>query len=425
MKSLEKSILYNINKEKQALSSRLKKLSQHQKAFTIVELLIVIVVIAILAAITIVAYNGISNRAKSSAALSSAQQAGKKLATYALSNGSSLPANQAALASTAGLTDGGGTTYQYTLNTAQSPNLYCLTVTSGSASAHIAGDATGGLHQPVDGPCNGHTGTAPTALADGSSCPDGYIVAPGSSLFDTQAFCVMKYEAKNVGGVATSQANGAPWVSISQTDAITQSANAGGHLITDNEWLTIAHNTLGVASNWSGGSVGSGYFYNGHVNNNPGSALTASTDDTDGLNGITGGTGGAGSNNRRTLALNNGEVIWDLSGNVWEWTAQTTEGAGNQPAPSGGGYTWRQWTTSNLLAGNFASSFPGYGTPAAASWSSSQGIGQLYSSNTEGGLRAAVRGALWNSGSRAGVLTLNLYHSPSDAYSVIGFRVAR
>ena len=35
--------------------------------FTIVELLIVVVVIAILAAITIVSYNGISNRAKSSA----------------------------------------------------------------------------------------------------------------------------------------------------------------------------------------------------------------------------------------------------------------------------------------------------------------------------------------------------------------------
>ena len=37
-----------------------------QKGFTIVELLIVIVVIAILAAITIVAYNGIQTRARNS-----------------------------------------------------------------------------------------------------------------------------------------------------------------------------------------------------------------------------------------------------------------------------------------------------------------------------------------------------------------------
>ena len=39
------------------------KRAQKQTGFTIVELLIVVVVIAILAAITIVAYNGIQNRA--------------------------------------------------------------------------------------------------------------------------------------------------------------------------------------------------------------------------------------------------------------------------------------------------------------------------------------------------------------------------
>lgn len=40
--------------------------NKHQAGFTIVELLIVVVVIAILAAITIVAYNGIQNRANDS-----------------------------------------------------------------------------------------------------------------------------------------------------------------------------------------------------------------------------------------------------------------------------------------------------------------------------------------------------------------------
>ena len=52
------------------------------RGFTIVELLIVIVVIAILAAITIVAYNGIQNRAKTSAGQSLANTVAKKAEAY-------------------------------------------------------------------------------------------------------------------------------------------------------------------------------------------------------------------------------------------------------------------------------------------------------------------------------------------------------
>ena len=58
----------------------LNKPKQH--GFTIVELLIVIVVIAILAAITIVAFNGIQNRAKSSTGQSLANAIMKKAEAY-------------------------------------------------------------------------------------------------------------------------------------------------------------------------------------------------------------------------------------------------------------------------------------------------------------------------------------------------------
>lgn len=59
-----------------------------QKGFTIVELLIVVVVIAILAAITIVSYNGITANAKESAIKSDLATAAKKLNVHKIQEGS-------------------------------------------------------------------------------------------------------------------------------------------------------------------------------------------------------------------------------------------------------------------------------------------------------------------------------------------------
>lgn len=77
-------------------------MSQQKSGFTIVELLIVIVVIAILAAITIVAYNGIQQRANDSSVQSDLVNVGKKLAAEAAIAGS-LPATSDSVLSTLGL----------------------------------------------------------------------------------------------------------------------------------------------------------------------------------------------------------------------------------------------------------------------------------------------------------------------------------
>lgn len=149
----------------------MKQWARKQTGFTIVELLIVIVVIAILAAITIVAFNGIQDRAKASAAQSAASQATKKVMAYAIDNADQYPANLAAV----GISDSGDTTYQYSVNNSISPREYCVTATTDDISYHIL--STGSA--PISGICPGHnvivwdksdpsTSPVPTATIDSS-----------------------------------------------------------------------------------------------------------------------------------------------------------------------------------------------------------------------------------------------------------------
>jgi prepilin-type N-terminal cleavage/methylation domain-containing protein len=76
---------------------KINKLKAKQSGFTIVELLIVIVVIGILAAITIVAYSGITNRANSTKSQTSAANS-QKVAEAINADTGSYPSTAAAFA---------------------------------------------------------------------------------------------------------------------------------------------------------------------------------------------------------------------------------------------------------------------------------------------------------------------------------------
>ncbi len=132
------------------------------RGFTIVELLIVIVVIGILAAITIVAFNGIQERARTSAVQSALSQANKKLA-IAMNDGtlSTYPADQAGF-DALNISGGSNTTFQYRATpNSTSPTGYCITATNGTTSYKISETGTA-----TSGACAGHGSGGVSAITN-------------------------------------------------------------------------------------------------------------------------------------------------------------------------------------------------------------------------------------------------------------------
>jgi len=311
-------------------------------------------------------------------------------------------------------------------------------------------------------------GLSPTVYEVGSSLsmatpyvfPINWVKVPGNGTYGTSDFYVMKYEAKcaqastnlplssNDTGYNTyadnlqnctgsyypaSAPNGFPIANITHTSAVTYCSNMGAHLLTNDEYMTIVRNVEQVASNWSGGSPGSGYMYSGHNDNAPALALAASTDDTQGYAGET-NTGG---NQRRTLTLSNGSVVWDFAGNVWQHVKRSVLNVGDLtttmalPARSDGAASWGWGQYGSALtpyisawSADVAQANVG---PSNTSWNSNQGMGQVYTYGT--GVNQAttvfVRGGYWGDGSLAGPFALLLDWGTGTAVYNVGFRCAR
>lgn len=398
------------------------KHSRTNLGFTIVELLVVIVVIAILATITIVSYTEISKKANIASITSDLTNAKKQLSLYYTEYGTypvALDNNNCPLTPTA------------------STN-YCLKLSNGNSFQGYYGNARNFMLSTV----NNNNAVAITSdsspttlsLSQPADCPTGFIPVPGDPTYGTGGFCVMKYEAKIQGNdngtqtynstyVPESRASGTPWVNISQASAIAEAETActGCHLISEAEWMTLAKNALSVPENWSGGAVGSGYIYSGHNDNAPASSLMASTDDSDGYYG-TGNT--AGSNQKRTLKLTNGEVIWDMAGNVRDWTSGKT--TGNQPGATNGGFDWREYTALTNPGSLTVDMSPvGTGISGSSSWTSVHGIGRIHSDADDIILRSIYRGGGWNNSVNAGILSSVLSYTPNSIVTGLGFRVSR
>lgn len=140
-------------------------ITSNQRGFTIVELLIVIVVIGILAAITIVAFNGIQNRANDTAVQSDLRSLKAKLEAYKVLNGDGYPDGSTITNATQGFKATAGA---YAVAPADSHNLiYCFDAANNQVFAVLSKSKSGNLYYTSE---SSGVSTLPVSWSGGGTC---------------------------------------------------------------------------------------------------------------------------------------------------------------------------------------------------------------------------------------------------------------
>lgn len=283
-------------------------------------------------------------------------------------------------------------------------------------------------------------------------------------------FCVMTYEMKlydstgligpvgivadgDVGGAidysstgdvtgleARSVPEGRPWVQIKREDTdttddlldaeracsnlsgtgliATASLDTNFHMINNAQWQAIARDIESNADNFVGGIYNRGNSFGDQ-------SCDASSDNVG--NGCV-PNGGAPHDSKRTHTLTNGEVIWDISGNAWEWVIDDVDGGATTLVPNpvldveaglqfnhstcGGGSDECFSSTNRLMFG-----------PSNNAYTSTEGAGYFYGGN---GAYAGsvVRGGRWTFTTLSGIFYAHLDNAPSNATQFTGTRCA-
>ncbi|HAH32242.1 MAG TPA: hypothetical protein DCL44_08015 [Elusimicrobia bacterium] len=299
--------------------------------------------------------------------------------------------------------DGGGTPITTAAGTAY--NNTGLTGSTGYSYTVSACDAAGN--------CSAQTSASSDTTHPGAGGE--WVLVPGSATLGTSDFYVMKYEAKNVGGVATSQAALTPWINISHeaSTGACVALGAGYHLVTIAEAQTINRNIEAQAANWADGTIGSLIAGSGGLKRgNVGVVDSASYN----LGALDSGTG---RDEKAKHVLSNGGEIWDWSGNVSEWIygagANGTQGTpGGVAFNTGGYYEW------NSGAPDLSQERPILG-PSNSSWIGTHGMGSYAAGTAD---KAINRGGSYVHVADAGMYYYNSFSGPTATGGAYGFRCA-
>ncbi len=138
--------------------------------------------------------------------------------------------------------------------------------------------------------------------------PCGLVVPP----FEVSTFLCSQDPDSRVPRAA-SHVSHTPWVRVSYFAALAACRAAGWSLITETQWLAIAHDAAGQNANWTGGQFGQGKLKQGLRKRSVLAPVSGMYQPEDAAES-------------RWKTLSNGQTLCDFGGNAWSWVYDDVQG---------------------------------------------------------------------------------------------------